>query len=58
MTEQLIGRRFRLNNVNYELHGREGTILGYSVIDNNHVVVRFDNSIWGLAFKISDLILL
>ena len=58
MTEQLIGRRFRLNNVNSKLHEREGTILGYSIADNNHVVVRFDNSIWGLTFKISDLILL
>lgn len=45
MTEQLACRRVKLNNKNFKLHGREGTILRYSVADNNHVVVRFDNSI-------------
>ena len=58
MIEQLAGRRVRLNNENFKLHGREGIILGYSIADNNRVVVRFDNSIWCLTFKISDLILL
>ena len=58
MAEKLIGRRVKLNNKNFTLHGREGIVLGYSIADNNHVIVRFDNSIWCLTFKISDLILL